>query len=133
MAYAFGYGHGMGFGFGFLNFIGTLLFIILVIWALKFLFRGGRVPNWNPRGWRGRDTTNDEAMTAVRERFARGEIDAAQFEKLRQGLSEGTDRYRSGSSWFDSGDSALELARMRFARGELTLEEFKTIRDGLTG
>ncbi|HZJ09028.1 MAG TPA: hypothetical protein VFD39_04985, partial [Trueperaceae bacterium] len=44
MAYAYGFGHGMGMGFGlgFLNFIGTILFIIAVVWAIKFLIRGFR-------------------------------------------------------------------------------------------
>ncbi|MEX2541027.1 MAG: SHOCT domain-containing protein [Trueperaceae bacterium] len=132
MAYAFGFGHGMGFGFGFLNFIGTILFIVLLFWAIKFVFRGGP---WRYRGWDHRAQADDDAVRTARERLARGEIGAEEYETLRQGLKQDSQR-GSGApvrSWFEGRDSALELARMRFAEGEISREEFETIKKGLTG
>lgn len=132
MAHAFGFGHAMGFGFGFLNFIGTLLFIVLIVWAIKFLVRGGR-GNWRGRGWERRSAGEDPALAAARERFARSEINSEEFESLSKGLRQDADRTSGPSfgNWFDGRDSALELARMRFARGEIGLEEFERIRKGL--
>ncbi|HEX7004003.1 MAG TPA: SHOCT domain-containing protein [Trueperaceae bacterium] len=133
MAYAFGYGHAMGFGFGFLNFIGTILFIVLIVWTIKFLVRGGR-GSWRARGWE-RPGGGDPALAAARERFARSEIGSEEYEAISKGLRQDEDR-RSGPSfgnWFDGRDRALELARMRFAKGEIGLEEFERIRKGLAG
>jgi uncharacterized membrane protein len=134
VAYAFGMGRGMGFGFGFLNLIGTILFIILIVWAIKFLARGGRGP-WRFRGWDQRAQGEDDAMRTARERFARSEISAEEYEALRQGLRQGEERGYGppARSWFEGRDSALDLARMRFARGEIGLEEFERLRKGLTG
>ena len=135
MAYAFGYGahHMAGFGFGFFNFLGTLLFIILIVWVIKFFVRGGRGgPPWAGRSYRWRDQGNDDALRTARERFAQGEITREQYDELRGGLERNGDSHGGPGRWFGSGDSAMELARMRFARGELTREEFDTIRKGLT-
>lgn len=120
----------MGFGFGFLNFIGTILFIILIVWVIKSVVRGG----WRSGGWERRSAQDDQALNAARERFARSEISAEEYESLRQGLRKDEERGqgRSFGGWFDGRDSALELARMRFARGEIDLEEFERIRKGLT-
>ena len=119
----------MGFGFGFLNFIGTILFIILIVWVIKSVARGG----WRSGRWQ-QSGQDDAALNAARERFARSEISAEEYEALRQGLRQGEERGqgRSFGGWFDGGDKALELARMRFARGEIDLEEFERIRRGLT-
>jgi uncharacterized membrane protein len=120
----------MGFGFGFLNFIGTVLFIILLVWAM-FLVRGGRGAPWRSSA----APYEDEALRTARERFASGEISAEELERLRQGLRAGETR-ESGHPmriWFEGRGSALELARMRFAKGEVTLEEFEAIRKGLAG
>jgi hypothetical protein len=55
--YGMGYGwHPAGFGFGFFGFLGTLLFIFLVIALVRAIFfRGGpgRHGGWGP-GWGGR-------------------------------------------------------------------------------
>lgn len=135
MAYAFGYGAHMGFGFGFLNFLGTILFIIAIVWFIKFFVRGGRGPWGGPwgRSNRWRNGHRDDALRTARERFAAGEITREQYDALRGGLErEAENGYGGPPHWFNGGDSAMELARMRFARGELTREEFETIRKGLT-
>jgi hypothetical protein len=46
-----GYGWGHGIGFGFFGFLGTLLFIFLLIGLLRAAFGGGH--GWGPRGRRG--------------------------------------------------------------------------------
>ena len=47
--YGFGYGHGWGPGFGFLGFLGTFLFIILIVGLLRAVFGVGR----GRHGWGG--------------------------------------------------------------------------------
>lgn len=123
--------HAYGFGLGFLNFLGTALFVLALIFAVKVLARGG----WQGgrRGWarcQGRwdghgPQAPDEAMRAARERLARGEIDPEAFEALRKGLAPAEAR-QDGRP-----DGALELARLRFAQGELTPEEFEAIKKAL--
>lgn len=146
MAYAFGYPMHAGFGLGFLNLLGTILFIVFLIWAFKGLSRGfrygGRGGGWSPRSWGGPPWSRyghgshdergdgDEAMTTARERFAQGEIDPDDFAAIRQALtgsrpSDG-DGYRPRRF-----DPALALARMRLARSEITPEEFETVRKTL--
>lgn len=54
-AYGYGYGwHPGGFGFGFFGFLGTLLFLFLLIGLLRAVFfRGGPGRGWGPRGGPG--------------------------------------------------------------------------------
>jgi len=182
MAYAYGFGHGMGMGFGlgFLNFIGTILFIFIVIWVIKMVVRGfrgcafegpggdeDRASGWAGRGWRGPGghgyrydyrggrgrhsrhgshegrQRRDEALEVARERLARGQINAEEYERLRKGLDGGPSAGASATSGGEgfpgaaSGqrrprrDQALEIARMRFATGELTSEEFDGVKRAL--
>jgi hypothetical protein len=51
--YGYGYGHGPGWGYGFsiLGFLGTLLFIFLIIGLLRAVFWRG--PGWGGRRWGG--------------------------------------------------------------------------------
>lgn len=151
MAFAYGMGHA-GFGLGFLNFLGTVLFILAVIWLIRFAARGWRFSNGGPRSWRhgppwtrhshrGSGGEDDDALRTARERLAKGEIDAEQYETIRQGLE--TDGAKASSddpremwrAWMDKGrnDPALGIARERFARGEIDRATFESIRDALTG
>lgn len=136
MVHAFGWGHGMGFGFGFLNFIGTLLFIGLVILAVKVALRGpwagggGQGAPWRGgRGWwEGTERhPDDDAVATARGRLAAGEITPEEFGVIERGL--GTAGPDGPSRW----DDAVRLARLRFAKGEITLEEFEAIRKALLG
>lgn len=134
MAYAFGMGHGFGFGLGFLNFIGTLLFILLIIWGVKMFLRTRRSGPWSEwrgnAGWRwdGPQAHGaghpDEAMSTARERLAKGELSAEEFETIKQGLGASSDAETRH-------DSALRLARLRFAKGELTPDEFAAVKKAL--
>ena len=110
MEYAHAMGHGMGFGLGFLNFLGTILFFITVVWLLRtFIFGGrryGRGGPWNAfgggpgRGYgrRGRGgwsrwdegSGEDDALKMAKERFAQGKISAEEFATIRSGLDDGS-------------------------------------------
>jgi len=75
-----GFGYG-GFGMG----IGMLLFWGLIIVAIVVLVRGsgGRSGGDTPR------LPEKTALDILRERYARGEIDKAEFEEKRRDLSAG--------------------------------------------
>ncbi|MFB6160631.1 MAG: SHOCT domain-containing protein [Haloferacaceae archaeon] len=67
-------------GFGFLPALGLLVALLAVLALGVYLFRLGR----------GNDATasaEDDALTTLRERFARGEIDAEEFEERRGRLT----------------------------------------------
>ena len=75
-----GFGYG-GFGMG----IGMLFFWGLIIVAIVLLVRGfgGRTGGDTPR------LPEKTALDILRERYARGEIDKAEFEEKRRDLSAG--------------------------------------------
>jgi uncharacterized membrane protein len=147
------YGGGFGFGFMFLNLLGNLLFLALLIGAIMFFvrgarFAGGRGPgNWGgwSRSMRGgpwmnnfgmRGWAQDGALEIARTRLAKSEITPEQYEELRKGLEareqarvREAERNGPGFSW--RRDGALETARMRFATGEITHEQFEVIRSTL--
>ena len=78
-------GYGWGWGGGFWMLGGLLLMIgvvVLVVWAVNSLSRTGRAPTQDP----SRPTPNE----ILRERFARGEITAQEFEDAKKVL--GPDR-----------------------------------------
>lgn len=153
------YGHmgGMGFGLGFLNFVGTILFFVALVWTIKFIARGG-LKGYRHGGhygkWRGHgrpwESPPSEAERVMKERLAKGEIGEDEYTRLRATL--GTNGSNGGGSnggsnsggyaagsrpegspfgWL-KGDSALETARLRLAKGEITPDEFETIRRVLT-
>ncbi len=147
MAFAYGMGHGMGFGFGlgFLNLIGTVLFFAFLFWAFRSLGRGWRYGGRRGRGRRygrshGRpwEGGGDDAVKLAKERFAKGEISAEEFERIKAGLGEDEAETRSEArsgppfEWFRDSDDALEIARKRLAKGELTLDEFETVKRALS-
>jgi putative membrane protein len=72
-----------GWGGGFWMFGGLLLMIgvvVLVVWAVMTMSRGGHAPN---RDW-SRPTPNE----ILRERFARGEISEQEFEQAKKVLGQ---------------------------------------------
>lgn len=83
------YEHGMGFGFA--GWFGPIVMIVfwvaviaLVIWAFTALLSSSR--RTPPRA---HEPGDDSAMRILRERYARGEIDAEQFEQARRVLRGG--------------------------------------------
>lgn len=126
----------------FFNFLGTILFIILLVWAFKTFVRGGRYYrrggrrgpwNWH-EGHRASANEHGDALGTARERFARGDITAEQFETIKQGLTADEGHGATASDWLPwNRDEALETARLRFARSEISAEEFATLKKVLQG
>lgn len=82
-----GFGYGVG-GFGWL---GSLLFIVLIVLGIVYLVRAldlGR-PAARPRDalQAGPSADEDGALRILRERYARGEIDRDEFDERRKALS----------------------------------------------
>jgi putative membrane protein len=70
--------------FGFLLVFGVLLNVALIVGVVVLVVLGVR---WLVRNTgAGRDPAQDAAVAALRERFARGEIDAEEFEQRRRVL-----------------------------------------------
>lgn len=138
MAFAYGFGPGWGCGLGFLNFLGTILFFVALVWVVRFLLRGGRFGGrggW--RRWRhGRHDFGfgpDDALDEARVRLARGEIDAREYERLRSTLGGEPSDGAQGpfERWLGGSHDAMQVLRLRLARGEITVEEFETLRRAL--
>lgn len=161
MAWAYGFGPaGMGFGLGFLNFLGTILFILALVWVIRRIAAGGRRAGGSrrsgPCGWLGSGfghapgssesgtlgrgghpwaahTPEDTALSALRERLARGDIDVAAFKPIEQALAPDASipAAREVTPWY-GGDTALATLRMRLAQGEITVEQFNVTRTVLS-
>ena len=137
------HGHmmGMGFGLGFLNLIGTVLFWVALIWAIRFFVRGGFRDGRFSRGryakWRGymkhsggrgdwgrgggRPWEQDEADKLIRERLAKGEIGEDEYARLKAQLggNNGSGNANGGSS----GDGGRpEGGPLSWLRGDNALE-----------
>ena len=83
--FGYGYGHMTSFGW-----IGMLLFWILIALGIVWLWRSLDLS----RTWRGGNTGEDSpsrnadrSLEILRERYAKGEIDAEQFEKMKRDLT----------------------------------------------
>ncbi len=70
-----------GYGYGIGGWVFGLLWFLLIAWAIYALFRAVSPP---PRGPE-RDGT-DRALSILRERYARGEIDKETFERMKRDL-----------------------------------------------
>ncbi len=133
MVYA--YSHAAGFGLGFLNFLGGILFFIFIFFVIKSLiyhFAGhkGGYRAWSCSGrHKGKE---DEAAMVARERFAKGEVTAEEFNVLKAGLDIDSSKETSSPHWsFGGRDRALGIARLRFAKGEISIEEFEAVKKAL--
>ena len=140
MALAYGYGAHAGFGFAFLNFFGTVLFFIFMLFVIKMMFKGMKYSgrgSWSvpwresSRAWidDGPKAHNDEAIQVARTRLANSEISPEEFDVIKQGLKDSDTSYSKSPYQHDD---ALKTARLRFAKGELTLEEYETVLKALS-
>lgn len=86
MMYYYGGGPGMFWGWGLLGFLVNVLIIIIIISVLVRIFRGRR-------HWRGdwHKLVGNSALDILRERYAKGEIDKAEYEERKKVL-EGEER-----------------------------------------
>lgn len=83
----FGYGMGSWGGFGW---IGTLLFLALLVLGIVYLWRALDTGRHEPRHDAGASdarTTTDPALQILRERYARGEIDKEEYDRRKEGLA----------------------------------------------
>lgn len=90
-----GFGHGLGLLMPFL-FLGRIFMLVLLgllIWSLIRMFTRGRrysmPPRYNPGPptyTPGQPPSQLSAMEILRQRYARGEIDAATFDSMRERL-----------------------------------------------
>jgi putative membrane protein len=78
-----------GGGFGLFFFLAIALqlvfvvgIIVLIALAIRWLVRSSRNDRYQPSG-----TGDDGALAVLRERYARGEIDAAEFEERKRTLA----------------------------------------------
>lgn len=70
-----------GWSWGLVGLLGMVLFWVAVIAVIAFIVRGfGRGA---PTSFVSRGAPDDRALTMLRERFARGEIDRAEYEERR--------------------------------------------------
>lgn len=76
MGWADGWGGGSMFGIGHLLWWG--LVIVAIVLAVRWLVDGARSS--------GRDSGEDRALSILKERYARGEIDKAEFDARRRDL-----------------------------------------------
>jgi len=139
---------GHAFGLVFLNFVGNVLFLLMIFWLIKaFVYavrsdsmRKGSSSKWKSRkeAWNARyneeqsteagqsSIKHDSAMTTARQRLADGEINPEEFEVIKQGLTS-----NQGSSTNNANDSAIDTARMRFAKSEITADEYEAVKKAL--
>ncbi len=80
---------GPGFGWAGMIFGGLMMLlfwvvvILLAIWAIRALTRRG---GWQSRDMSHTSTRDDNALAILRERYAKGEIDKEQYERMRADL-----------------------------------------------
>lgn len=73
------YGFGYDPFFGVSHILGSLLFAALVVFIIMAVVRGG------PRRWQR--WSSHSALSILNERFAKGEIDKAEYEERRKALT----------------------------------------------
>jgi putative membrane protein len=83
-----GFAHGLGLFLPFLLFgkVFWIVFLVLLIWSLIRLFTRRRYMHMPPYYTHGTPPTQPSALEILRQRYARGEIDAATYENMRERL-----------------------------------------------
>ncbi len=77
-----------GWGWGLLGLVGMLAFWVLVVGLIVYAVRG--FGHTGPTLVASRGATGDRALTLLRERFARGEIDEEEYQRRHRALDEET-------------------------------------------
>jgi putative membrane protein len=74
------YGYGYGQYFPFFHIFKIVFWVLLIVLLVKFLKYGGSRRRW--RDWH----ENDRALDILNERYAKGEIDKADYEQRKKDL-----------------------------------------------
>ncbi|HJQ29540.1 MAG TPA: SHOCT domain-containing protein [Rubrobacter sp.] len=77
-------------GFGIVGLLVPILLVVLAVWAIAKMF-----PDWQERV--NPQRREDSAEEILRQRFARGEIDADEYEQTLETLQSGKAPERSGA------------------------------------
>lgn len=119
MAWAHGIGAtGLGFGLGFLNFLGTILFILALVWFIRWIAAGGRradgMRRSGPCGWFGTG-------------FGQGPRSSE------SGTRDHAAHPWAGHPWAGhrEQDTAMGALRERLARGDIDVAAFEPIEQAL--
>lgn len=84
-----GYGPMMGgYGFGLFGGLLQIIFFVFIIWAIVSLFRYGRyMGGCGPmRGYDHKHGGSENALEILKNRYAKGEINKDEFEKMKKDL-----------------------------------------------
>ena len=84
MMWGWGNGWSMMGGFGIFGIILSIIFWVLVIWAIVALVRWGV---WSSHGGRGHWRQEDSAIQILKDRYAKGEINKEEFEQKMKDLT----------------------------------------------
>lgn len=81
----YNYGWGAMAWAAFWGLIWILLVALVIWWAVRWSSNRGRAPFYGGGGWGG-PSQGATALEVLRQRYARGEIDATTFEQMRERL-----------------------------------------------
>jgi uncharacterized membrane protein len=127
------------FGLAFLNLVGTVLFIGMMLMLFKGFSRkmryaknSGHWDSWQPsHHWhehRQYQHHQDEAMKHARERLANSELSPEDFVAIKNSLEQSKPQSKPS---YPRDDAAITTLRLRLAKGEISPEDFEAVRQAL--
>jgi uncharacterized membrane protein len=108
-------------GFWFGGFMMFLLWIVIIFFIVRFFIRGNHP-------WRGEAASMDRAGDVLAERYARGEIEAEEFQARSQTLRDLRRQEPSPvtrARGMFAARSAYTILAERYARGEIDADEYR--------
>lgn len=77
----------LGYGYGFDHVLMSALWILLIVLVVSAIFRRERMWRmWGRHGWGPYGGEHGRALEILKERYAKGEIDRAEFEQKKKDL-----------------------------------------------
>jgi len=84
----FGFSNDGGFGFSFLNYLPLLFMIGLIVLVIVLIVKQSKNSQAHHHQPSQEDRTNDQAITIVKERYAKGELSKEEYLELIETLKE---------------------------------------------